>query len=132
MGTFTETFRTEMAAQKAAKAKAKEDRRKEREARGSLLVRACSNIRAVSIAGVYSIVYGLFVYCVILSLTMYLPLFLGVIVSFFDAETVFVMSVECASLFFTAWIFVLSFVIVRKATRCYTKGIRRLFPADTE
>lgn len=132
MGTFTETFKTEMAAQKAAKAKAKEERKKEREAKGSLLVRACSNIKAISIAGIYSIVYALFVYCVILSVTMYLPLLLGVIVSFFNTETVFVMAVECSSLFFTAWVFVLSFVIIRKATRCYTKGIKRLFSTDTK
>lgn len=127
MNTFTETFKKEMAAQKAARDKAREDRRKEREAKGPLLLRLLANTKNICIAGTYSVAYALFVYCVVLFITMYLPSLLGVIVSFFDADTAFVLAVECACLFFTGWVFILSFVIIRQVTRIYTKGVRRLF-----
>ena len=132
MGTFKETFKSEMAAQKAAKLKAKEDRNKEREAKGSLLFRLVLNTRNIGIAGFYSIAYALFVYCVVLFITMYLPALLGVIVSFFNAETAIVLTVECSCLFFTAWIFVLSFAIIKKITKVYKLSIKRLFQVETK
>lgn len=132
MGTFKETFKREMEAQKAAKLKTKEDRKKEREAKGSLLFRLVSNTRNIGIAGLYSIAYTLFVYCIVLFVTMYLPTLLSVIVSSFNAEASIVLTVECSCLFFTAWIFVLSFVIIKKITKVYTRSIRRLFQVETK
>ena len=132
MGTFKETFKSEMEAQKAAKLKAKEDRKKEREVKGSLLFRLLSNTRNIGVAGLYSVAYMLFVYCVVLFITMYLPALLGVIVSFFNAETAIILTVECSCLFFTGWIFILSFVIIKQITKVYTRSIRRLFQVETK
>ena len=132
MGTFKETFKSEMEAQKAAKLKAKEDRKKERDAKGPLIFRLFANAKSIGIAGIYSIAYALFVYCAVLFITMYLPTLLGAIVSFFNAETSIVLTVECSCLFFTAWIFVLSFAIVKQITKVYTRSIRHLFQVETK
>ena len=127
MGTFKDTFKKEMAAQKAAKEQAKELRRKEREAKGPLIVRIMANAKNIAISGFYSVAYLLVVYCTVLFVTLYLPSLLNVIVSYFNATTTLIITVECACLFFTAWIFVLSFVIVKKVTQIYTNGIKSLF-----
>ena len=127
MGTFKDTFKKEMAAQKAVKEQAKELRRKEREAKGPLIVRIMANAKNIAIGGIYSVAYLLVVYCVVLFVTLYLPSLLNVIVAYFDATTTLIITVECACLFFTAWIFVLSFVIVKKVTQIYTNGIKSLF-----
>lgn len=127
MGTFKDTFKKEMTAQKAAKEQAKELRRKEREAKGPLIVRIMANAKNIVIGGFYSVAYLLVVYCAVLFVTLYLPSLLNVIVSYFNATTTLIITVECACLFFTAWIFVLSFVIVKKVTQIYTNGIKSLF-----
>ena len=132
MGTFKDTFKKEMAAQKAAKEQAKELRRKEREAKGPLIVRIMANAKNIAIGGFYSVAYLLVVYCAVLFVTLYLPSLLNVIVSYFNATTSLIITVECACLFFTAWIFVLSFVIVKKVTQIYTNGIKSLFRSDAK
>lgn len=132
MGTFKETFKTEMAAQKAEKERQKEAKRKAREAKGPLLPRILTNAKSIGIGGLYSLAYLSFVYCLILFITLYLPSLLAVIVSYFDAASTLIMSVQCACLFLTAWVFVVSFVIVRKVTRVYKKGIKSLFHSVSE
>lgn len=132
MGKFKDTFKSEMEAQKAAKIKAKEERKQMRDAKGPLLFRLMENTKNIGIAGFYSIAYALFVYCIVLFITMYLPSLLGVIVSFFDANTAIILTVECSCLFFTAWIFVLSFVIVKKITKIYLKGTKNLFKVNAK
>lgn len=132
MGTFKDTFKKEMAAQKAAKEQAKELRRKEREAKGSFIVRIIANAKNIVIGGFYSIAYLLVIYCAVLFVTLYLPSLLNVIVAYFDATATLVITVECACLFFTAWIFVLSFVIVKKVTQIYKNGIKSLFHSNTK
>lgn len=132
MGTFKDTFKKEMAAQKAAKEQAKEARRKEREAKGPLIIRIMTNAKNIAIGGFYSVAYLLVVYCAVLFVTLYLPSLLNVIVAYFDATTTLVITVECACLFFTAWIFVLSFVIVKKVTQIYKNGIKSLFHSDAK
>ena len=132
MGTFKETFKKEMVAQKAAKEQAKELRRKEREAKGPLIVRIMANAKNIAIGGFYSVAYMLVIYCAVLFVTLYLPSLLNVIVSYFNAATTLIITVECACLFFTAWIFVLSFVIVKKVTQIYTNGIKSLFHSNAK
>ena len=132
MGTFKDTFKKEMVAQKAAKEQAKELRRKEREAKGPLIVRIMANAKNIAIGCFYSIAYLLVIYCTVLFVTLYLPSLLNVIVSYFDATATLVITVECACLFFTAWIFVLSFVIVKKVTQIYTNGIKSLFHSNAK
>lgn len=132
MGTFKETFKKEMVAQKAAKEQAKELRRKEREAKGPLIVRIMANAKNIAIGGFYSVAYMLVIYCAVLFVTLYLPSLLNVIVSYFNGTTTLVITVECACLFFTAWIFVLSFVIVKKVTQIYTNGIKSLFHSNAK
>lgn len=132
MGTFKDTFKKEMAAQKAAKEQAKEARRKEREAKGPLVIRIMANMKNITISGLYSVAYLLVVYCAVLFVTLYLPSLLNVIISYFDVTTTLVITVECACLFFTAWIFVLSFVIVKKVTQIYKNGIKSLFCSDAK
>lgn len=132
MGTFKETFKKEMVAQKAAKEQAKELRRKEREAKGPLIVRIMANAKNIAIGGFYSVAYLLVVYCAVLFVTLYLPSLLNVIVSYFNAASTLIITVECACLFFTAWIFVLSFVIVKKVTQIYTNGIKSLFHSNAK
>ena len=132
MGTFKDTFKKEMAAQKAAKEQAKELRRKEREAKGPLIVRIIANAKNIAIGCFYSIAYLLVIYCAVLFVTLYLPSLLNVIVSYFDATATLVITVECACLFFTAWIFVLSFTIVKKVTQIYKNGIKSLFHFDAK
>lgn len=127
MGTFKDTFKKEMAAQKAAKEQEKAEKKKERENKGSLAVRILANTKNIGISGLYTVAYMLVVYCIVLFITMYLPSLLNVIVSYFDASTSIVLTVECACLFFTAWIFVISFVIIKKITKVYTGGIKALF-----
>lgn len=132
MGTFKDTFKKEMDAQKAAKEQAKELRRKEREAKGPLIVRIIANAKNIAIGCFYSIAYLLVIYCAVLFVTLYLPSLLNVIVSYFDATATLVITVECACLFFTAWIFVLSFTIVKKVTQIYKNGIKSLFHSDAK
>lgn len=132
MGTFKDTFKKEMAAQKAAKEQAKELRRKEREAKGPLIVRIIANAKNIAIGCFYSIAYLLVIYCAVLFVTLYLPSLLNVIVSYFDATATLVITVECACLFFTTWIFVLSFTIVKKVTQIYKNGIKSLFHSDAK
>lgn len=132
MGKFKETFNAEMAAQRAEKIQRKEARKKAKEAKGPLLPRIMSNARNVGIGLVYSFLYFAVVYCIVLFCTLYLPDLLGVIVSYFEGMNVTILSVECACLFFTAWIFAASFFIVRGITKTYLKGIRRLFHPDGE
>lgn len=132
MGTFKDTFKKEMAAQKAAKEQAKEARRKEREVKGPLIIRIMANAKNIAIGGFYSVAYLLVVYCAVLFVTLYLPSLLNVIVAYFDATTTLIITVECACLFFTAWIFVLSFVIVKKVTQIYKNGIKSLFHSNAK
>lgn len=132
MGTFKDTFKKEMVAQKAAKEQAKELRRKEREAKGPLIVRIMANAKNIAIGGFYSVAYMLVIYCAVLFVTLYLPSLLNVIVSYFNGTTTLIITVECACLFFTAWIFVLSFVIVKKVTQIYTNGIKSLFHSNAK
>ena len=132
MGTFKDTFKKEMDAQKAAKEQAKELRRKEREAKGPLIVRIMANAKNIAIGGFYSVAYMLVIYCAVLFVTLYLPSLLNVIVSYFNGTTTLIITVECACLFFTAWIFVLSFVIVKKVTQIYTNGIKSLFHSNAK
>lgn len=124
---LTETFNEEMTKQKEMKAKQKEEREKEREAKGPLGYRIVSNVKNLFIGGIYSAIYLAFTYCVVIFITLYLPDVLRFIVNYFDAATVLVINVECACLFFTAWVFIASFIIIKAVTKLYLKGLKKLF-----
>jgi len=131
MGTFKDTFKAEMEAQKEERRKAKEARKKANEAKGPLLDRIVLHTRNFGIGGIYSALYLVAVYCVVMFGTLYLPALLNVIIGYFNANTTLIIAVDDACLFFTAWMFVISFVIIRTITRVYTRGIKKLFKGDS-
>lgn len=132
MGTFKNTFNREILAQKEAKAKAKEEKRKAKENREPLAVRIMVNAKSLAIGFVYSFAYVMFTYCIIMFGTLYLPSLLNVIISYFDASSTIVINVECACLFFTAWMFIISFAIIKKVTTIYVNGVKALFHSSKE
>lgn len=131
MASFKETFKAEVAAQNEAKRKAKEERKKANEAKGPLWMRVATQSKNICVGGLYSIIYLAVVYCVIMFGTLYLPTLLNVVINYFDANTVLVLSVNNVCLFFTAWMFVISFVVVRAATKIYKKAINKLFRGES-
>lgn len=130
MASFKDTFKAEVAAQNEAKRKAKEERKKANAAKGPLWMRVMAQSKNIGIGGLYSILYLAFVYCVIMFGTLYLPTLLNVIIGYFEADTTLVISVNNVCLFFTAWVFVISFVIVRAVTKIYKNGMKKLFKGD--
>ena len=131
MGTFKDTFKAEMEAQKEERRKEKEARKKANEAKGPLIDRIAMHAKNFGIGGVYSVIYLVVVYCIVMFGTLYLPALLNVIIGYFNASTALVIAVDDACLFFTAWMFVISFVIVRSITRMYIRSIKKLFKGDS-
>ena len=127
MGTFTTTLRRELNAQKEEKKREKQRRKEEKEKKGPLIIRILQHTKEIGFGLVYSAAYLCIVYCIILFITLYLPTLLNVILASFDAASTITMAAQCSCLFLTGWIFVISFVIVKKITKIYTNGIKNLF-----
>lgn len=131
MGTFKDTFKAEMKKQKEERLLAKEARKKANEAKGPLLDRIALHVRNFSIGGIYSALYLVAVYCIVLFSTLYLPALLNIIIGYFDASSTLIIAVNDACLFFTLWLFVISFVVVFLITRFYVRSIKKLFKRDS-
>lgn len=119
--------------EKKAQAQRKADRKKEKEAKGPLIVRIGQFIKRWIIRLFYTLFFSVFVYVLIMTCTSMIPVVMGYIVGSMGYDLSSVAEVLLAGfsgLFFTAWIFTISYFLVKKAFGLYMKQIKKTIPKE--
>lgn len=86
-------------------------------------------LKKLAIILFYTVFFAAFAYVVITVFTSSIPILMGYIVGSMGytlESAAEIMLASLSGLFFTAWTFVISFFIIRRAFKAYTKGVRRV------
>lgn len=121
--------------EKKAQADRKKAKKAEREAKGPLVIRAGQFIKRWTVRLFHTLFFVVFVYVFVMSCVSLIPAALGYIVGSFGYTLESAAEIILASLsglFFTAWVFAVSFFIVKKVFGIYSKNIKKTIPEQSE
>ena len=96
-------------------------------------IRAGKFIKRWGLRLFYTVFFILFSYVFIMGITNLIPVTLGYIVGSMGyglEDTAEIILAALTGLFFTAWIFAISFFVVRKVFAAYIKGMKKTLPED--
>lgn len=117
--------------EKKAQAKRKADRKKAKEAKGPFLIRLGKFLKRWIIRLFHTLFLVCFVYVFVMSCVSIIPAAMGFIVGgmgYTLESAAEILLASLSGLFFTGWVFVISFVIVRKVFGIYIKNIKKTMP----
>lgn len=109
----------------------KEEKKRKKETQDPFPVRAKRFVKASFLIAFYTVFFVSFSYVFIMFCTSILPSAISVIVVGLGYKLTTVAEMflgACVGLFFTAWVFVISFVVIRKAFSIYINAVKKQLP----